>query len=172
MFKLSSRARLLIRVILVPIILVGSAHYSALMYLAYETTHSTKLLTPVMQQEYDKYRQLFDATCGENSSWVSVRMKPLPPGILAYCYSPPPLALDNSSAFIIINEDKWSRLSHTRKKLLIWHELGHCVLNRHHTEYRYGVSPNSIMTPYVDIELELVYLNNPAHYEAELCTRE
>jgi hypothetical protein len=43
---------------------------------------------------------------------------------------------------IQINPNIWPKLSEDERELLIFHELGHCVLNRDH------VTSGSIMTPY------------------------
>lgn len=35
-------------------------------------------------------------------------------------------------SLIVVSKDRWSKLSETNKKLVIWHELGHCILGRSH----------------------------------------
>ena len=43
---------------------------------------------------------------------------------------------------ILINYDAWISLSETKRELIIFHELGHCDLNRRHTT---SIEPTSIM---------------------------
>lgn len=38
----------------------------------------------------------------------------------------------NATRYIHINNKKWEDLSYMQKEILIFHELGHCVLNKEH----------------------------------------
>lgn len=74
---------------------------------------------------------------------------------------------------IRISSFHWDRLTEFGKEELIYHELGHCVLNRDHTEdftivspYRYSI-PNSIMYPYLFGDAFFYYLFRE-HYVQEL----
>jgi len=123
-------------------------------------------LSPEIKEEYTKYREMFDDMCGEDSRKLKVEMAPLGFNPLAYCQTS---IFGDEYNKIVINSQEWEGLNHTRRKLLIWHELGHCILKRTHKEHPDKPVPVSIMNPYIDIELELWYLNNPSYYEAELC---
>lgn len=60
--------------------------------------------------------------------------------VLGYC--------DHRKRAIFINERSWKKLNRIEKKLLIYHELGHCVLDRRHDESIFiNGEPKSIMHP-------------------------
>ena len=52
-----------------------------------------------------------------------------------------------SRKVIIINKDDWKILNETRRELLIFHELGHAILNRKHLT---GMIPHEPDTTYVN----------------------
>ena len=67
---------------------------------------------------------------------------------------------------IYINYNDWLTQTETRRKVVMFHELGHCVLWRGHNEtYTNGI-PTSIMYPYIGSDSD--YLNNWAYYMQEL----
>lgn len=74
---------------------------------------------------------------------------------------------------IKVDPDYWENLSFYGKEEVIYHELGHCQLNREHnstltipSKLRYSI-PNSIMYPYVFGE-ETFYFMYREHYIEEL----
>lgn len=49
---------------------------------------------------------------------------------------------------VLINRSRWKQLSVGSREELIFHELGHCVLNRRHNTATVNNIPVSIMNPY------------------------
>jgi hypothetical protein len=59
---------------------------------------------------------------------------------IATCkYSPRP--------HIIVKRTLWERIGYAQKEYILFHELGHCVLNRPHIETTMGDTPVSLMYP-------------------------
>lgn len=73
---------------------------------------------------------------------------------------------------IQINSTYWDYLMEEQKEQLLYHELGHCVLNRKHdTKLMPNSScPNSIMYPYVfsKYDIKECYIPEYNHYMEEL----
>jgi len=86
-------------------------------------------------------------------------------GVLAYC-----IPKFNS---IRVSKAKWNRLDAISRKLLLYHEWGHCALKREHVEDLYpnliSVCPDSIMHPYID-PIARCYNINTDWYDKELFT--
>jgi len=77
---------------------------------------------------------------------LTIKFKETPANILAYCH----YYIDHTRT-IEIDERKWNNLSFNSKKLLIYHELGHCLLLKPHDNEKseiYGY-PQSIMNSYI-----------------------
>lgn len=74
---------------------------------------------------------------------------------------------------IKVSRRKWNRLSTISKKLLLYHEWGHCALRREHVENTYdtimSVCPDSIMYPYIE-PIQKCYHLNTDWYDKELFT--
>jgi hypothetical protein len=71
------------------------------------------------------------------------------------------------SPHIRINKEQWNRLGETARRILLFHELGHCVLNRdHRTDLRSDQSPASIMFP--SLLRSSTYENSRDYYWQEL----
>lgn len=74
--------------------------------------------------------------------------------------------------FIVLNKQFWENSDYYQKESLVYHELGHCVFNRSHSEEmmddeEYGSVPKSIMYPSV-IGGREVYIARHEHYVREL----
>lgn len=71
---------------------------------------------------------------------------------------------------ILINDIAWGRMTSAEKELVIFHELGHCILNLPHNSNtvvaRIGGLPESIMFP--KIFSDVVYVVNRDYYVADL----
>lgn len=50
---------------------------------------------------------------------------------------------------ININAEYWTQISNDQREELVYHEMGHCVLDRGHTSARWEGQPDSIMNPQV-----------------------
>ncbi len=59
---------------------------------------------------------------------------------------------------VLVNQKFWAGSDDTQKELVIWHELGHCVLGRDHNTYTHDGAPVSIMYP------QAVLFNNEQYY--------
>lgn len=67
---------------------------------------------------------------------------------------------------IEIDPDYWQITSETKKEVLLFHELGHCVLGRDHDEQRvYYTVPKSIMYPYL---FDFAFQKYRSYYVEEL----
>jgi Zn-dependent protease with chaperone function len=76
-----------------------------------------------------------------------------------------------NSKMVVISAKVWEGLDKPARKALLYHEWGHCILRRDHTEdYAYGsFCPTSLMYPYLD-PLKYCYKNNQESYNRELFT--
>jgi ATP-dependent Zn protease len=100
--------------------------------------------------------------------WVDFSEDYLPVTTLAVC------KYNNTKSSIVINTYSWSSLSEVEKEIVIYHELGHCVLGLKHDNTKVDhdwvlSSPLSIMYPYV-LEQDW-YLKNKKEYLDELFSR-
>lgn len=101
------------------------------------------------------------------SNLTTVFVENLPENELAYCIP----ALKT----VKVSRDEWNRGNYLYKKLVLYHEWGHCVLNRDHKETSAKFSedssncPSSIMYPYIDPIISC-YLKNTKWYDEELFT--
>lgn len=71
---------------------------------------------------------------------------------------------------IEINEQIWNDYDDTYRKLLIYHELGHCLLNRvHDQKLRENRYPESIMNPNI-VSITEIWDTDSEYYLNELFT--
>ena len=84
-------------------------------------------------------------------------------GAVAFCLP--------STKTVVISKTTWNGLNEDSRKALLYHEWGHCVLRREHTEdYNYvSFCPTSIMYPYID-PLKYCYRQYQESYNRELFT--
>ena len=86
-------------------------------------------------------------------------------GVLAYCVP--------RFNVIKVSKQKWDELDNLSKKLLLYHEWGHCALKREHVTvvhfYSLKRCPESIMYPYMDTMTQC-YNISPQWYKTELFT--
>lgn len=75
---------------------------------------------------------------------------------------------DDGTPKILIDIDSWEDETDVERRVLLFHELGHCVLNREHIETWdiNGLIVSSIMYPY--LESESMYSRNWTYYMWEL----
>lgn len=77
---------------------------------------------------------------------------------------------------IRVMKSKWDSLEDVFKKFVIYHELGHCILGRGHTNNtmenkKWGTVPSTIMTSYADISQAEMYNDLWEYYVKELFRR-
>jgi hypothetical protein len=89
--------------------------------------------------------------------------------VIALCYN----YNNTDKNYIEVDPEEFNKLSDSEKEETIYHELGHCLLNRSHNESmldarRYGIRssiPKTIMYPYV---FGTKYLQYKGYYVNEL----
>lgn len=85
--------------------------------------------------------------------------------VLAYCIP--------KFNIIKVSRKKWNTLDTLSKKIVLYHEWGHCTLKREHVEDTYpnyvSRCPDSIMHPYMDPVVKC-YNSNTDWYDKELFT--
>tara|TARA_Y100000034_G_scaffold136409_1_gene212691 strand:- start:3729 stop:4340 length:612 start_codon:yes stop_codon:yes gene_type:complete len=69
---------------------------------------------------------------------------------------------------ILINKDEWAKSDYLEKEAILFHELGHCVLNRAHFHSFANERPISLMYPKFSRE---VYISKRSDYINELFSR-
>lgn len=82
-------------------------------------------------------------------------------------YYPP---LSNINRNVIIDKEYWEAATITTRQQLMYHELGHCLLNLgHDSTFLYGDKPTSIMSPIIFADTIFSLLEN--YYYNELFTK-
>lgn len=70
---------------------------------------------------------------------------------------------------VIVSRAHWNTLPKVKREILIFHELGHCVLGREHVETRDALgAPISIMYPSIPNSLAFSYALDPERFCIEL----
>jgi hypothetical protein len=125
---------------------------------------------PPQAAELTLYAQFFDAMYGTESeftielSFEETRTESHPKAI-GWCFI-------NSKRKITINPEFWANAREFEKEALMFHELGHCALNRPHTDAKmydpqFGELPGSLMAPFI-INNEAAYVKYRDYYLNEL----
>lgn len=75
------------------------------------------------------------------------------------------------SPTVLINQNLWQNHTEITKKVVLFHELGHCILHRGHDETFVTVpdgmyGPKSIMHPYM--QNDIYYSDNWSYYAHEM----
>lgn len=71
--------------------------------------------------------------------------------------------------FVVIDEDTWLENDDTFRRILIWHELSHCILGRNHRDdVLDDGSPASITNSVISYDLMSAFVSNREYYEWEL----
>lgn len=123
--------------------------------------------TGSVQKEFIPHINKFVEITGRQV-YVTMEFAELPDDYVGMCY-----IYKSGRRKIEIDELYWKEISYNEREELILHELGHCVLDRGHSEtkathpdYRYPF-PNSIMYPYVFGDSKY-YEQFKEHYYKEL----
>ena len=124
-----------------------------------------KLSFSTIHSDFAKYYSLWNIKYGRDARHIpSGYMSMSDDSILAVCeilqsfgndkLSVKAEAFTNMDRQIVVNSDLWFGLTEAEKEQVFFHELGHCDLNRGHTEKmvytgddRFPSVPNSIMYP-------------------------
>lgn len=117
---------------------------------------------PVFREFVDSFSQRFNISVG-----VPITFKPIEQKYAGVC-----LVYVNGYREIRINKIYWESYSREQKEQLIFHELGHCVLNRGHDDSLIFNTncPNSIMRSFMfsQHEINTCYLPNYNYYMEDL----
>lgn len=118
--------------------------------------------------DFNKYKERFEQETGVEVSVAIIYDANLSNEFAAVCE-----IFSDGYKLIRINELYWSYYGEGAREELVYHELGHCVLDRDHSEeltippaYSYAI-PNSIMYPYA-FGNSFYYLVFRDHYVEEL----
>lgn len=114
--------------------------------------------------EFVEYLEEFEAEYSVNLKNYPIHLQQLAPNKIGQCSYPE----------IQIDPEQWAKLSDRKRRVTIFHELGHCVLKLGHDEEwvvdEVGqVVPRSLMYP--SIRDELAYERNWQYYKDELIGR-
>jgi hypothetical protein len=114
-------------------------------------------------EEFEQYVESFEEDWGEKITDLTIvfaqvkQDEETPTTKLGVCH-----INKDTTPHIIIDPDTWETMSDTRRKLLMYHEMGHCVLFREHVEGR----NTSIMNPL--LIWSSVYLKDEQYFLDEL----
>jgi hypothetical protein len=121
-----------------------------------------------IEKEFIPFVEEFEYICNTKANVTILFAPSLPGRVLGRCEG---MYMPSFLQTIRIDYQKWQNLSYLEKRVLILHELGHCVLNRRHNNNRIGKGifsqPESIMYPY--LEYSIVKNHKQLNYEEELC---
>lgn len=126
--------------------------------------------------EFEPYFDMFQADASKFKTplrlykLTTIFSDTVPIGVLGYCVP--------STNTVVISARAWDRMDFMGRKVLLYHEWGHCALRREHVEQMnpspYPYCSLSVMHPYIDTinncyqELEEEYLEelftNPYNY--------
>lgn len=118
-------------------------------------------------KELLSYVQRFEEVTGVKGQ-ITINFSTLPDQILGVCYK-----YDDGKRDVEIDLSYWKEIDDLTKEEIVFHELGHCVLNRDHDETLIETSkysqriPNSIMYPYA-FGYTMFYEEFREHYINEL----
>lgn len=126
-------------------------------------------LDPVASEYVDRF--IYEASIrGVNIhiTDLTVQISDLPPSMNGECQ----VSADNGHV-VSLNRYRWFTASDQFKEELVFHELGHCVLNRGHTSNIWSPNSNiqlfeSLMYPFETEDLAIYYLEYRKHYVDEL----
>lgn len=116
------------------------------------------------------YVESFEALT-DRDVWFKVALGDMDAGKAGVCYK-----WNNGDREVTLNADVWYGITTNQKLQLVYHELGHCVLDRGHTEGSITLSgvevPISIMRPQMFNLLESSVMRaSMQYYENELLRR-
>lgn len=112
--------------------------------------------------EFNSLVQKFEQEQNE-TVYVDITFKKIEPPAVGLCWR---YEESKTGVSIEIDPDYWFSTTETKKEVLLFHELGHCILGRDHEEEKlYYTIPKSIMFPYV---FETSYLLYRSYYVDEL----
>ena len=87
----------------------------------------------VTDEEFTPFVREFEFYHKASAAHVPIGFDKLPAGIAGTCYRTRMNGV-TIQAYIKIDKEYWPKMSEIQKVNLIFHELGHCVLNRGHVE--------------------------------------
>lgn len=134
-------------------------------------------ITLTTDEAFTSHVESFQELVNEDVSYIPINFKELGPSkdptriILGRCYRYIQYPSFSTIKEIGINRDWWELATYTEREILIFHELGHCHLNRSHNnrilgiykdrEVKYSIMHSDILNAYD-------YLMFITHYREEL----
>lgn len=118
---------------------------------------------------FKEYIGRFENSYGSKISDIPLNLKTLPSGIAGYC-----IEYSSGTKEIVFDSTYWSGITDLEKEELVFHELGHCQLNKDHKDGFIDLNGNncksSIMNSFVFTEYEVntCYITNHDYYIDEL----
>lgn len=119
------------------------------------TPKSNKKFT-ISNEIFIPYYNTYEKETNVNPFHVTINFSNLNDNIAGVCYS-----WNNGDKEILIDIEYWNSYDELQREILIFHELGHCILNRKHKTDNYKGYALSIMNPYV------IYRDNYELYRNE-----
>lgn len=122
--------------------------------------HATAAVT---DDDFTPYVKEFEKACGITSGSIINFGNSFEKHVIGYCTP--------SNKNIKINRKYWNTADSYERELLIFHELGHCDLNRDHTEGYRDQDPKFIPVSIMGAEIfgANIYMANRDYYIKELC---
>ena len=81
--------------------------------------------------QFDAYIQEFEFYYGQSVSTIPIGFDDLDPNIAGICYRSI-VGGRTLNAYIAIDRDYWYKITEYQRINLIFHELGHCAMNKNH----------------------------------------
>lgn len=146
--------------------------FRSLILLASLFLASDSRMKPFVHSEFAPFLSNFEALYGKKVTNLSMSFTNFYSlSIIGICESYESFLLSSGTKSIKIDKKFWDESSETVKEILIFHELGHCVLDRDHlSDVMFTKDKKliftSIMNPYIINEAD--YNENKAYYLIEL----
>lgn len=112
---------------------------------------------PIFDEYVIKFEHDIETTKGD----IPIYFHPLKSNTAGLC-----VTYSNNKKEVQIDLDFWNKSNEITKEILIFHELGHCVLNRSHQYGSIDECPRSIMNP--QLLTDLCYIENREYYINQL----
>lgn len=126
------------------------------------STHDT-------DEEFLRYVEEFRRDCGVEVTDTPISFKEQEVGILGSCNWSGPFE-NKKYKSIEIDREKWEELRYWERKWLIYHELGHCTLDREHlNKYDKLARPKSLMVSHLPVTASFLFYTRERYYINELC---
>lgn len=120
--------------------------------------------TDVLQVTAELYPYVirFEAEAEKQGHMIQIKDLIASGEVIAFCNQTP----GDTPLIKIVDTAYWRNSTDAMKEHIMFHELGHCILNRGHTEAQKNYGPESVMYPYLFDDM--TYISHHDEYMAEL----